>query len=285
MSNDGHIAFQSLGTQLQSMAEETCKLLGVDLSHFSAERPLQALIQLDAARRRTRQFLPVVLKNPEHDTQSCFSLRLLALAIWLKDDREGTRRVLAPNLKLSQQMLQTREALLHPPGDAGTAAIKVAVRLRFTGDFAGIRAIEGQLCACDREVTHAVPSMEAVSSVKNLKTLNATCLNTISANTRWLRIHTPLPVEAVPRPCDLCSFAHDPDCAEEQLTIFQGELKRLQADTTEKGKEALSKYIRNHKQRHANTGPGPECVPLTSAALLDWVLDLLHVDLNLGKLT
>eukprot|EP00965_Chrysotila_dentata_P221130 6192215-Pleurochrysis_carterae.AAC.1 len=67
--------------------------------------------------------------------------------------------------------------------------------------------------------------------------------------------------------------------------IFHGELNRLRADTSEKGKvDELSKYIRSHNQRHADTGPGPECVPLTSATLLDWVLDLLHVDLNLGKL-
>eukprot|EP00965_Chrysotila_dentata_P153641 5078238-Pleurochrysis_carterae.AAC.1 len=58
-------------------------------------------------------------------------------------------------MELIQQMLQTRKVLLQPPGDAGVAAMKVAVRLRFTGDFAGIRAIEGQLCACDQEVIHA----------------------------------------------------------------------------------------------------------------------------------
>eukprot|EP00965_Chrysotila_dentata_P003358 109428-Pleurochrysis_carterae.AAC.1 len=139
------------------MAMETCNLLGVSLDAFTESNPLPACVQLDAARRRTRQFLPCVLKNPAMDSQSCFALRLLGLGVMMEDDRAGTQQMLAPNLDLIEQLFNLRYILLQPK-DAGANAIRVAVNLKLTGDFAGIRAIEGSLCGCNREVIHEVPT-------------------------------------------------------------------------------------------------------------------------------
>eukprot|EP00965_Chrysotila_dentata_P063759 2113156-Pleurochrysis_carterae.AAC.2 len=49
--------------------------------------------------------------------------------------------------------------------------------------------------------------------------------------------------------------------------------------------KALSTFISTHKRKHKGTPPGPNGTPFTSASLLQWVVDLLHVDLNEGNLT
>eukprot|EP00965_Chrysotila_dentata_P120039 3970602-Pleurochrysis_carterae.AAC.1 len=73
--------------QLSSLIHETCNLRGIKVEELTANSPLfRALLQIDAARRRTRQFMPLVLKNPDLHSQSCFALRLLALGIRFKDD-------------------------------------------------------------------------------------------------------------------------------------------------------------------------------------------------------
>eukprot|EP00965_Chrysotila_dentata_P245916 6206852-Pleurochrysis_carterae.AAC.1 len=77
------------------------------LSDFTRDFPLELVVQLDAARRRTRQFLPVVIKNPQIDSKSFLVLHLLCFAVRLKDDRNGVQRVLAPHLKVIESILQS----------------------------------------------------------------------------------------------------------------------------------------------------------------------------------
>eukprot|EP00965_Chrysotila_dentata_P182959 6041675-Pleurochrysis_carterae.AAC.1 len=62
--------------------------------------------------------------------------------------------MLRPNIEAIKEMLQLRSILLQP-ADAGAAAVRVAVKLKFTGDFAGVRAIEGSLCGCASIVIHS----------------------------------------------------------------------------------------------------------------------------------
>eukprot|EP00965_Chrysotila_dentata_P024909 826364-Pleurochrysis_carterae.AAC.1 len=61
---------------------ETCNLRGMRAEDFTLkDPPIRVCLQIDAGRRRTRQFVTVVLKNPDLNSQSCFALRLLALAL------------------------------------------------------------------------------------------------------------------------------------------------------------------------------------------------------------
>eukprot|EP00965_Chrysotila_dentata_P119589 3953507-Pleurochrysis_carterae.AAC.1 len=80
MCADGRIAVQSFETVLHDIARETARVRNVPLSVFgSATKPIRVVIQADAARIRTRQFVACVAKKPQLDSQSCFSLRPLAL--------------------------------------------------------------------------------------------------------------------------------------------------------------------------------------------------------------
>eukprot|EP00965_Chrysotila_dentata_P225655 6194903-Pleurochrysis_carterae.AAC.1 len=79
---------------------------------LSINSPLvRAVLQIDAARRRTRLFVPSVIKNPDFHSQSCFSLRLLALGVRFKDDRAGFRQLLAPNLDKLRDILESKATL------------------------------------------------------------------------------------------------------------------------------------------------------------------------------
>eukprot|EP00965_Chrysotila_dentata_P087425 2886442-Pleurochrysis_carterae.AAC.1 len=80
MTAAGDLAFQTLETLTAEVALVTAALYELPLSAFaSAERPFRLVIQLDAARRRTRGFVAVVVKNPQLDSWSCHALHLLAL--------------------------------------------------------------------------------------------------------------------------------------------------------------------------------------------------------------
>ena len=254
---NGRIAFQSLRLQLLEMASETARILNTSITQLCSDGiELRGAVQTDAARRRTRQFLPAVLKNARLNSQSCFALRLIGLGIRYKDDRKGFREVLMPNLECIEECLRLKKVWLDVGGEIGWLQFKI--NLKCTGDFAGVRAIEGQLCGCSREVIHQVPTVADVASLASLRALNATCDNTTSAETRHIRSHSPFPGETLPRPCDCCSFGHDSRAAAAQLTQFTQNLVSMQAETSEKGKRVLSNYVRDFKNKHKNCCPGPD---------------------------
>ena len=260
LNANGRIAFQCMRSQLYDMAVETARVLNMSLAELVAKDiVLTGAVQTDAARRRTRQFLPCVLKNAQLDSQSCFALRLIGLGIRYKDDKNGFRSVLFPNIACIEECLKLRSVSLTQ--DASAASIRCKINLKFTGDFAGVRAIEGQLCGCPREVIHQTPSIDAVSNFAAVQATCATCDNKTSAEIRALRSHMPFPGETLPRPCDCCSFGHTPRTAAAELSAFSKHLAALEADDSDKGKRALATYIQKHKASHKNSAPGPngEC--------------------------
>eukprot|EP00965_Chrysotila_dentata_P014460 479249-Pleurochrysis_carterae.AAC.1 len=112
MSSTGRVAVQSLESIVGEIAREIAVLKGKPLSYVSspARHPLCVCVQLDAARRRSRQFVACVAKNPQPDSQSCFALRLLALGVQFKvDDRHGARQLLASNLDFIELCLRKHE--------------------------------------------------------------------------------------------------------------------------------------------------------------------------------
>eukprot|EP00965_Chrysotila_dentata_P089796 2964193-Pleurochrysis_carterae.AAC.1 len=82
------------------------------------------------------------------------------------------------------------------------------------------------------------------------------------------------------------AFAHQHAGAEhEEHSAFVAKMEGLQAGcTTAVGKRDLAAFLFRHKRKHHGTSPGPSGVPLTLAGMGRWIFDLLHVDLNHGKL-
>eukprot|EP00965_Chrysotila_dentata_P156411 5167634-Pleurochrysis_carterae.AAC.1 len=120
MLASGRVAVQSLESIVFEIVRETAALKGKPLSYFSSSRrPVRVAVQLDAARRRSRQFVACVAKNPQLDSQSCFALRLLALGVRFKDHRHGAHQLLASNLDFMEHLLQDHGILVPaaPPND------------------------------------------------------------------------------------------------------------------------------------------------------------------------
>eukprot|EP00965_Chrysotila_dentata_P016654 552649-Pleurochrysis_carterae.AAC.2 len=96
----------------------------------------------------------------------------------------------------------------------------------------------------------------------------------------------PLPGEVHPRPCKCCAYGHDASTRAGELQAFEEQIGALeQAVDTDEGKTHWAAFIRKHNLKHANVGPGVDFPPVLITTLNDWVLSLLHVDLNEGKLT
>eukprot|EP00965_Chrysotila_dentata_P049115 1628904-Pleurochrysis_carterae.AAC.1 len=167
---------------------------GVHVSTLVNERRFRVVVQLDAARRRTRQFFACVAKNPQFHSQSCFALRLLALGVRFKDDRHGAQQLLAKNLPYIETLLTTGTARVPSiSGDASSPLVTVEVELFFCGDFAGVRAIEGAVCGCAPEAMYAVPPLSQLSTVSALRSsvLQCDCQSTFAQRTA--RAHQPQP--------------------------------------------------------------------------------------------
>eukprot|EP00965_Chrysotila_dentata_P086491 2855027-Pleurochrysis_carterae.AAC.1 len=106
MGAEGRIAYQTLETLVGKVARETAALTGKPLSYFStAKKAVRLALQLDAARRRTRQFVVCALKTPQLDSQSCFALHLVALGVRFKDHKYGAQQLLASNLGFIEHLL------------------------------------------------------------------------------------------------------------------------------------------------------------------------------------
>eukprot|EP00965_Chrysotila_dentata_P147725 4876576-Pleurochrysis_carterae.AAC.1 len=71
MSAAGRVAYQTIETLAGRVARETAQLQNLPPSVFSTgRRPVRLAIQLDDARRRTRQFVACVLNIPQLSSQS-----------------------------------------------------------------------------------------------------------------------------------------------------------------------------------------------------------------------
>eukprot|EP00965_Chrysotila_dentata_P175721 5801076-Pleurochrysis_carterae.AAC.1 len=278
MNAQGGLAFQRLDTLAAEVAMETAALAQLPLTAFTTpHRPVRLNVQLDAARRRTRQFVACVLKNPQLDSQSCFSLRLLALATRMKDDRAGAQQLLHANLDFVEHLL-TRHVVA-----VGPDRVPVYFELYFTGDFAGVRAIENSICGCSPNAMHRVPSPPEVATLAALKLMCSMCDCRSTAAERTMRAHQP--VAGVIVPCDCCQYGHNPAYQNAEQVAFTDKLETMHAArNTTNGKKDLATFMSAHKRKHRGTHPGPAGLPFSSASLHSWIVDLLHVDLNHGKL-
>eukprot|EP00965_Chrysotila_dentata_P115879 3830505-Pleurochrysis_carterae.AAC.1 len=109
----GQVAVLDLERIAHDVANETVRVMGKSLSHFSSARfPMRLSNQLDAARRRTRRLVACVVKTPQLKSQSCFALRLLALGVGFKDDRHGAQQLLQTNFSFIEHLLNIHEVVV-----------------------------------------------------------------------------------------------------------------------------------------------------------------------------
>eukprot|EP00965_Chrysotila_dentata_P154613 5108996-Pleurochrysis_carterae.AAC.2 len=124
-----------------------------------------------------------------------------------------------------------------------------------------------------------------MATLAALKSTCEECDCQASAEQRTVRAHQPVVEGEDVRPCDCCTFCHDRSTAQAEHEAFEARLQALRKGCeTKGGKRDLAAFIAAHKKKHHSTNPGPAGVPLTFAGLQRWIVDLLHVDLNLGKL-
>jgi len=193
----------------------------------------------------------------------------------MKDDRAEAEQLLGMNVPFIERLLTQHTICI--------GGIPVFFKLYFTGDFAGVRAIENCICGCPPEAMHTVPSTEVVATLPALQLTCANCDCKATVAQRTSRAHELVDGEVVP--CDCCSFGHDHRTATDEHAAFASKLRSLQeASHTTAGKKVLSSFLSSHKRKHRGTHPGEAGIPLFSAGLSRWIVDLLHVDLNHGKL-
>eukprot|EP00965_Chrysotila_dentata_P039467 1312154-Pleurochrysis_carterae.AAC.1 len=70
----------------------------------------------------------------------------------MKDDRAGAEQLLSANIPFIKHLLQQHTFCV------GLDRVPVYFELFFTGDFAGVRAIENAICGCAPEAIHIVPT-------------------------------------------------------------------------------------------------------------------------------
>eukprot|EP00965_Chrysotila_dentata_P235724 6200924-Pleurochrysis_carterae.AAC.1 len=130
---------------------------------------------------------------------------------------------------------------------------------------------------------HEVPTADEVSTLSAVKQTCELCDCHATSKQRTIRAHEPIDGDILP--CDCCAFGRKSEAAEAEHAAFKSRLQALRAGAdTAAGKKDLSAFISSHKRKHRGTPPGEVGVPLFSAGLDRWIVDLLHTDLNHGKL-
>eukprot|EP00965_Chrysotila_dentata_P057287 1900296-Pleurochrysis_carterae.AAC.1 len=77
----------------------------------------------------------------------------------MKDDRSRAERLLGANLAFIEHFLAAHTFCV---GSDGTI---VFLELYFTGDFAGVRTIEDNICGCPPQAMYAVPTVGDVCTL------------------------------------------------------------------------------------------------------------------------
>eukprot|EP00965_Chrysotila_dentata_P025613 851047-Pleurochrysis_carterae.AAC.1 len=81
----------------------------------------------------------------------------------------------------------------------------------------------------------------------------------------------PLDGETDPRPCDCCAYGLNAATRAGELEALNGQLSTLEeALDTDEGKKQWVAFVRKHKHKHSNVGPGTGFTPVISTTLNDW---------------
>jgi hypothetical protein len=131
-------------------------------------------------------------------------------------------------------------------------------------------------CCCPRDF--ALRTIPKKPTKANLRPFLRNCVSPTGVQ-RFVFSHSRVPGETELRPCTAigCTFAHNKETAEEELSELLAAEAALAADTTKAGKARFSKWRMAHAGTHFNVQPGEYGRPLLEYDMDDFILDLLHL--------
>ena len=201
------------------------------------------------------------------------------------DNREGTRSVLGPNLARINSMIACARARTCMPCNGGRFMPEVFV----VTDTAALRHCEhlagSGWCGCTQDFALRQTPQKPTTVVEMHALLRQCRCPTVVE--RFVKSHTPLPGEELPRPCTApgCTFAHNPATAAQELQALRATEAKLSADTSKAGKARYSKWRMEHAHMHGNVQPGGYGAPFMQHDLDQQLLEALHLaELNLPKI-
>ena len=272
------------------LARDTGKMKMPSLPEFYGGLNLPIIISRDATGKGNLQFTTLAARTP-WASKSAQALHILGFGN-CGDGRDGTTRLLGPNLEIINNMVEAaaedRPTVVDP--DAGKS---VKLDPYFTDDVSALRHGEhlanSGWCGCTRDKAlrqfpfkpATVPAMRALV---NGDSGSARCRE-LSCLEREILSHTPPKGEDECQPCIApgCTFAHDPKKRVEQLRQLLEEEARLAADTTKRGKAKYSAWRMLHAWKgtvpHFNVQPGMFGRPLFRHHFRKQILDALHLAL------
>lgn len=296
-AEDGRLAFKSfVQVVVEVLTQDTGKLSMPPISAFvgAHKLALPIVVSLDATGFGSLQFNTISARNP-YMSASAQQLRTFGVGN-CSDNREGSIRLLGPNLETINRMLRLKNEALEGdrciPISLGEGSDEVLIRpdVLVVQDVSALRHCEhlanSGWCCCSRDFAlRAIPGPKP-ENVEELHTFLLQCHSPTRLE-RFVLSHSPLPGEKQPRPCTMpgCSFAHDEGTAMEELAGLLAEEERLCKDTTKAGKATFSKWRMTHAKTHLNVQPGQYGRPMFEHDMDDQLLDSLHyAELGLPKI-
>jgi len=289
-AEDGRLAFLSYETVVQELIAKECGMRGMPkLEYFHGGKfKLPIVLQWDGTGYGKQQFNTIAIRNP-YASHSAQHLYIFGLGN-CDDGRNGTTRLLGPNLPLINKMIGMKKA----EGEAACIPVtvegqtwQIAPDVLVCTDTAALRHCEhigaSGWCGCSQDVAlRETPSKP--ETVAEMHLLLKQC-HSPTCDERFNWSHNLKPGESVPRPCKWCSFGHDPKTAlDEYNTLCKVETDLL-SDQTKTGRRRYAEWRLNHSKSHGNIAPLQYGRPMMEHDMDDQFLDALHVSqLNLGKI-
>lgn len=293
-SEDGRLAFTPFIDVVRDILEQDPGKLGMPaLSAFlGGTTRLTLVICLDATGYGRQQFNTLACRNP-YMSASAQHLRTFGVGN-CNDDRDGSRRLLGPNLKVINDIIKLKleieeaKQCMEITSKAGRL-LTVRPDVLIVQDLAALRHCEhianSGWCCCSRDFALRTTPPRKPETLQEMKSLLQEC-HCPTRLERFIWSHSPLPGEELPRPCTApgCRFAHDRVSAAQELSDLLEAEAQLAKDQTKAGKAAFSKWRMAHAHSHFNVQPGAYGSPLFEHDLDDQILDSLHYgELGLPK--
>ena len=282
-AENGRVAIKPASMAIGEMLAQDCgKRTMPLLSEYEAGLGLDLVFSGDATGFGNQQFNTYGLNNP-HMSKSAQNFRVFGLGN-CDDGREGSRRVLGPNLAYINSLIIADECNECVDFEIAGEVVSIRPKVFLVDDVSKIRHGEhlanSGFCGCSRHqalrVTPQKPRVDITLDgfVKYLKQCHSH-----SRIERYVLSHNTVPGEEFPRKCTApgCTFGHGTpaEAIAEQEDLFEEE-RKLKANDTTAGRAAFSKWRMEFAHRHLNVQPGKHGEPFLVHHFDKQILDPLH---------
>lgn len=230
-NEDGRVAFTSFADTFESLvSQDQGRGSMPPITEFQT-RPVPVVISFDATGFGSTQINTVALRNP-YLSASNQQLRIFGLGC-VNDNRDGTSKVFVPNLQIINDTIRGKRSGVCV--DCGGTIVKPKIYI--CTDIAALRHCEhiagSGWCGCSSDFAlRTTLTTKKPRTVGELKEFLLMCKSP-TMEERFIKSHTPLPNESVPRPCPCCQFGHgSPTEAEAELQTLLKEEQCLASDET-----------------------------------------------------